>query len=139
MLISFLAALAVAIVVLTFVQTLAAYPTLPDRVPTGFYWDGTPRGYGPRAFVWFIVGVQIFAACVMAYADYAIATNAPGTHGSLLGSLIVSVCVLAILWRGQMLVISCAKSGASRARMNGFWTFLVVGMSIVLIDVFAIH
>jgi len=139
MLLAFLAALAVAIVVLTFVQTLSAYPTLPDRVPTGFYWDGTARGYGPRPFIWFVVAVQVFAGCIMAFADYAVATDAPGTHGSLLGSLIASVCVLAILWRAQMLMISCAKSGASRVPMNGFWTFLVVGMSIVLIDVFAIR
>jgi hypothetical protein len=138
MLLSFLAAVSAAIVVITFGQTWAAYPALPDRVPLGLAWNGVPRGFGPRPMIWLIVAVQIFAACVMAFADYAIATHQPGTHGTLLGSLIASVCVLAILWRAQMLLIASAKSGASRVPMNGFLTFCGAMMVLLLIDVFVI-
>jgi hypothetical protein len=139
MLVSFLAAAAAAIILITVAQTLIAYPSLPNRVPLGLAWNGAPRGFGPRPMIWLIVAVQIFAACIMAYADYAIATHQPGAHGTLLGSLIASVGVFAMLWRGQMLMISSAKSGGSPVPMNGFFSFLAVGMSIVLFAAFVIH
>ncbi len=138
MLLSFLAALAAAIVFITFVQTWGAYGALPDRVPLGLTWNGVPRSLGPRPMIWVIVAAQIFAACIMAYADYAIATHAPGAHGSLLGSLLASVCVLAILWRAQTLLIASAKHGNSPVPMGGFWVTFGFLMLIVLIDVFAI-
>lgn len=136
---SFLAALSAAIVVMTIVQTAAAYPSLPDRVPLNFGWDGRPRGYGPRAAIWFIVAVQIFAASVMAFADYALATHAPGTHGTLLGSLVASVPALTMFWGAQRVLISCAKNGEAFVQTRRFAGLVAVSIALVLLAAFAIH
>lgn len=139
LLISFLAALAAAIVVITIAQTAAAYSNLPREVPMQFNWDGTIRSTGSRPMIWFTVVIQIFVACVMAAVGYAMATSQPGTHGSVLGLSITAVCVNAIIWRVQTMLISSALSGAKRVPMSGFLAFFVPGFALILIAAFAIH
>ena len=139
MLASFLAALAAAIAAITAVQTWAAYSSLPQRVPVGLDAYGYPRSMGPRPVIWLIVAVQLSILVLMAYSDYALATHAPGTHGSLLGGSIISTAVMALMWRVQMLLLSSAKSGGNPVPMNGFWIFFAAFMAIVAFDVIVIR
>lgn len=137
MLASFFAALAAALVAITVAQTAAAYPVLPARVPMGFDYDGTVR-FAPRPMIWFMIFVQAAVAAVIAYAGRAIAVNAPGTHGSLLGLSIVAACVMAMMWRLQSLMLCAAKSGEKRVSLRGFWLFSSACFAVVLFAVFAI-
>ena len=137
--VAFLAALAAAIAAITAVQTWAAYPSLPLRVPVGLDAYGYPRSMAPRPVIWLIVVVQLCILVLMAYGDYAIATHAPGTHGSLLGASIIAAAVMALMWRVQMLLLSSAKSDGNPVPMNGFWIFLAAFMAIVALDVIVIR
>lgn len=134
----FCAALAGAAMVMTVVQTWAAYPGLPSQVPLGLDWKGAARSLAPRPMIWFIVVIQIFIAAVILFAGYAIATHMPGTHGTLPGLSIFSVLLMAMMWRVQMLLISAAKSGGKPVPMNGFWKFLAAWVVLALLDVFLI-
>jgi hypothetical protein len=138
MLVAFFTALAAAFVVFNIAQTAAAYAQLPARVPMGLNADGSARSFGPRPFIWFTIVAQLLVACVMAYADYAIATHQPGTHGTLLGASIVSVLIMALIWRVQGLLIASARNGGKPVSMRGFWMFFVVWIAALLFDVFAI-
>lgn len=137
-LVSFLVALAAAIITLTIVQTAAAYSSLPAQVPMGLNYDGSVRGTWPRPMIWFTVGVQLLVACVMVYAGQAIVSGAPGTHGTLRGLTITAVCVNAIIWRVQMLLISAAKSSGNAVPMRGFWLFLGACLALTFLDAFLI-
>lgn len=130
MLLSFFAALAAAIVVMTFVQTLAEYPALPERVPLGFAWNGIPNRFGPRPAIWMLPVVEVLCVAIFAFAGYALANDWPGAHGSLRGMVVFAPCELAILWRAQSLIISAAKSGEKHVPMGGFWLFFLVMMAI---------
>jgi hypothetical protein len=138
-LVAFFVAAAAAFVVFNIAQTLSAYGTLPAQVPIGLNADGSARSFAPRPTIWLTVAVQLFVACIMAYADYAIATKQPGTHGTLLGSSIGSACVMALIWRVQGLLIESARSGGKPLAMKGFWLFLAVWIAVLLFDVIAIH
>jgi hypothetical protein len=120
---AFFAALSAAVVVMTFAHTLAEYPSLPDRVPLHLRYNGTVDNWGPRSSVWLLPGLQVVVAAVMVFSGYALVTGMPGTHGSVLGLAFFAPCVLAILWRAQLLLISAAKSGGKRVAMGGFWLF----------------
>lgn len=135
---SFCAALAAALIVINVVQTWAVYPQLPDRVPLQFNWNGVPRTYGPRASIWLVVFIQLVVGIGMVFTGYALATHAPGTHGSLTGFVIFTVLFNAMLWRVQRLLISAAKSGGNRVPMSGFLLFCGVCLVLILIDAFAI-
>lgn len=139
MLIGFLAALAAAIVFLTFLQTAAAYPALPQRVPIHLNAGGVADGFGPKSMIWLLPAIQVLIGIVFVYGGHAIATNQPGVHGSLLGSTIVGVCVAALTWRVQQLLIESAKSGGKPVPMRGFWAFFGVWMCVVLFDAFVIR
>jgi uncharacterized protein DUF1648 len=139
LLVSFFAALAAAIVAMTILHTAASYSSLPPEVPMQFNWDGTVRSTASRPMIWFTVVIQVFVSCVMLAAGYAIATNQPGAHGSLLGLSIVAVCVNAIIWRVQTMLVSSAISGAKRVPMSGFLVFFVPCFALILIAAFAIH
>lgn len=121
-----------------FFHTIVAYPKLPDTVPLHLDWQGSIDNSGPRWMIFLLPVLSVVVSGMMAFAGYAIATHAPGTHGTLLGFAIVAVCVMALLWRAQALLISVAKSGGNRVSMRGFWMFFAVWMLIVLIDAFAI-
>lgn len=138
MLASFLAALSAAIITINVLQTWTAYPQLPDRVPLGFAFNGEVRSRGPRAMIWFTVGLQIAIAALMWASGYALATHAPGTHGTLTGFLIFTVIFNAMLWRVQTLLIFAAKSGRDRVPMSGFLLVFGVCVVLILIDAFAI-
>lgn len=138
MFVAFCAALAAALIVVNVAQTWAAYPRLPDRVALQFEWNGVPRSYGPRWTIWFAVILQIFLGIGMAFTAYAMANHAPGVHGTPRGFAIFAVLFNALLWRVQTLLLSAAKSGASRVPMNGFLMFFAVWFALLLIDVFAV-
>lgn len=125
MLVPFCAALAAAIVAITWVQTSTEYKALPNRVPLNFGFDGVVNSFGPRGGIWLLPAVQLFSAAIFVFAGYALAVGAPGTHGSLPGLAVFAPCILAALWRAQRLIISAARSGASRVPMGGFWLFFV--------------
>jgi hypothetical protein len=134
----FLLALTVAFFLFNVAQTWLAYPTLPERVPTGLNFDGTARGFAPRPVIWFVVIIQAVVLGGIAFSDYAIATHQPGTHGTLLGSSIASTAIMALIWRVQRLLISAARSDSKAVPMGGFWASVIVVISIVLIAAFAI-
>lgn len=138
-LISFLAALAAAIIVITIAQTAAAYPNLPAQVPVGFEWNGNLRNRGPRPMIWLVPAVQILVACVSAFAGYGIATQQPGTHGSLLGLSIAGVAIFSMMWRVQSLLLSAAQTAECRLPASRFLPFFVVCFVVLLIDAFAIR
>lgn len=138
MLVGFLAALAAAFIFLTFLQTLSAFPSLPAQFPMHLDWRGRASGTGPRSMAFLVPGIQLLTLCLMVFAGYAIATGAPGTHGSLLGLTIIAVSVMVLTWRVQMLLIESAKSGGKPVAMRGFWMFFAVWMCVVLADAFLI-
>lgn len=125
MLVAFCAALAAAIVCITFVQTWSSYGTLPDKVPMSIGFGGTVNAYGPRPMIWLLPAVMLVSSGIFVFAGYALANNLPGTHGSLRGMAAFAPCEFAILWRAQLLLISGAKYGGSRVPMSGFWPFFV--------------
>jgi hypothetical protein len=135
---SFFFALAAALMVVNVAQTLLAYSALPERVPTGLNADGSARGFGPRPMIWLIVAIQAAAACVMVYVGYAIATHAPGTHGSLFGFSIFTGLFNAFMCRVQALMISAANAGGKPLPMRGFWLFSGGWLAAVLLDAFLI-
>jgi hypothetical protein len=139
MLIAVLAASAAAIVVVTFLQTINEYRTLPERFPLHLDVNGNVNNYGPRWTAFLVPAIQISVLALMAFADYSIAAGAPGTHGSLLGATIVAVCMAALTWRVQLLLIESAKSDGKPVSMRGFWMFFGAWMCVVLFDVFVIH
>lgn len=136
--VSFCAALAAALVVITIVQTWAAYPQLPDRVALQFELNGAPRSYGPRWTIWVPVLIQVLIGIGMAFTGYAIATHAPGVHGTLTGFSIFTVLFNALIWRVQTLLLSAAKSAEYRLPMKRFWPFVAVWIALILVDAIVI-
>ncbi|HKU68869.1 MAG TPA: DUF1648 domain-containing protein [Candidatus Baltobacteraceae bacterium] len=126
MLVSFLAATAAAIVVMTVVHTVAEYPNLPDRVPLNIGATGVVNTWGPRFAIWFLPAVAIVTAGIMLFGGYAIAAGSRGAHGSVPGAAFFAACILAVVARAQWLLISVAKSGGNRVPMTGFWLFFAV-------------
>jgi len=136
MLVAFCAALAAAIVVITWVQTSAEYRTVPNRVPLSLGFDGVVNSYGPRGAIWLLPAVQLFSAAIFIFSGYGIAVGAPGAHGSLPGLAVFAPCILALLWRAQRLIISAARSAASRVQMGGFWLFFVAMLAAGTLAIF---
>jgi|HubBroStandDraft_1064217.scaffolds.fasta_scaffold15252_4 hypothetical protein len=129
MLLSVAVVAGVAIIALTAAITAMQYASLPERVPIHLSIDGTPDGYGPRPMIWFIVGTQVFCIVLFVLSGMAIAGHAPGTHGSLAGLPVFAVCILALLWRGQVQLLAAAKS-ATPVPMLGLWVFLAASLAI---------
>jgi len=136
MLVAFCAALAAAIVVITWVQTSAEYRTVPNRVPLSLGFDGVVNSYGPRGALWLLPAVQLFSAAIFIFSGYALAVGAPGAHGSLPGLAVFAPWILALLWRAQRLIISAARSAASRVQMGGFWLFFVAMLAAGTLAIF---
>lgn len=128
-----LAGLDAVIIAITIAMTLAAYPTLPARVPVQFNWDGSVRSFGSRLFILLPVAIQLVCAVFMAYCGYGLATHAPGTHGTLPGFLLFTVCFNALLWRTEKFLITAAN-GAGAPAMRGFFVWVAVFMVAVLLD-----
>lgn len=128
--VAFFAAVSAAIVATTFLYTSAEYGTLPDRVPLQVGIDGTVNAYGPRVAIWFLPGVQLLSLGIFAFAGYAVATNMPGTHGSLRGLAVFAPCILAVVWRAQLLLISVAKANGNRVPLGGFWLFFAAMLAV---------
>ena len=138
LLVAFFAALSAAIVAVTFFQTMAVYPSL-TQFPLHLDWKGRASGLGPRGLAFLVPGIQVFVAAVMAVAGYAIATGAPGAHGNRLSVSIIGVCMAALTWRVQMLLIESARSGGKPVPMRGFWLFFVVWIVAVEFVAFGIY
>ena len=135
---AFLAALAAAMLLMTLVQTAGAYAALPPRVPLGLTWDGTLRSMAPRPMAWFLPAVQLFCGAVLAFSGWAIATQMPGTHGTMLPLVVDAVVLNAILWRVQSLLLFAARSGQKRVAMGNFWIFVAIAIATILIVSFAV-
>lgn len=118
---------------------MAAYSTLPDRVPVHMNASGEADGFGPKFMIWLVPLVQVVSGVVMLYGTRALASHAPGTHGTVLGATIIAVCVMALTWRVQQLLIASAKSGGQPVPMRGFWVFFAAWMCVVLFDALVIH
>jgi uncharacterized membrane protein len=102
--------------------TFRRYGELPDRIPMHFWFDGTVTNYGPRPVAWLLVGIQIVIAV-----SYALTSASAASH---LVASILAVCVIAICWRSQVLIISAALSGEKRVAMTGFYLFLAATMTV---------
>lgn len=139
LLLSFLAAVAAATIVGTFVQTAAAYSSLPARVPLGLNWDGTLRSMAPRPMICLLPAIQVFCAGIFCFSGWAIATEQPGTHGTILQLTVDAVAINAVMWRTQSLLIFAARSGQQRVPTGGFWPFLIIAIGAILIVSFALH
>ena len=125
-----LGVLGLAIIALTIVTTAIAYPGLPDRAPLHLGLTGKVDSYGPKPAIWLMVGVQIFSAATLAYSYWATSTHQPGSHGSTHGLPAFGVCILAILWRGQLMLIDAAKSPVGQTDPRGFWIFFIAMMAL---------
>ena len=134
MLVSLAIALAAAIIVMTWVQTGDQYRTLPDRVPLHMDLNGTVDLWGPRFAIWMLPAVQLACAGIMAFAGYAISVGAANTHGSVRGVAFFAPCMLALLWRAQVLLISIAKSGEERVPMGSFWIFFAAAFGAAMLS-----
>ncbi len=122
--------LAAFIIALTANQTANVYSSLPERVVLGFYWDGTPRSFAPRPFIWMLVVVQCFILGVEAAAATAIVRGAPNVHGTVTSVAIISVALSAILWQAQRQLIKSSLDPQARPGAS-FWTTIIVGMAVV--------
>jgi hypothetical protein len=111
---------------------------LPNSVPIHLNWRGEADSFGPKFMVWLIPAIQLSIAALMLFSGYAIATHAPGTHGSLPGMTVIAVCMAALTWRVQMLIIEAARNAGKCVSMRGFWAFFAVWLCVVLFDAFVI-
>jgi uncharacterized membrane protein len=127
------AAAVTGIILVTVAQTREAYPRLPERVPIHIGPAGNIDGYGPKGMIWMLVGVQITVAMIEVAAGFALASNAPHTHGSPLGLAVIAVCVTALLWRVQNLLVAAATSGETSVPMRKFWLFFGATMMCVVL------
>lgn len=109
----------------TVVVTSSRYGELPETIPIHFGLDGTVNGYGPRSTVWMLVGTQA-AIAVGSFLIYA-------TTGARV-ALVLGVCMLAIFWRVQLLILSAATPGEKRTPVGGSVVFILAA---VLIGLFA--
>lgn len=129
-LVGLFAAIAAAALVVTIAQTAAVYPALPSRVPSGLDLHGVARGYWPRPMIWLTVAIQAAVLAMML-------VTGPG-RGSALGMSIIAVCVSALIWRVQNLLLSAARSAGRPVPMRGFWMFFGAWLLVVLVDAFTI-
>ncbi len=120
--IAVLVAVGWAIIVATIVLTAVNYRALPQRVPLHFLIDGTIIGDGPRPAVWLVPGLQ---PLLFIYAQM-------HARGYPAGQLIMADCLLALMWRGQALIIATAVSGRQRAEMSGFYIFLAFAVALAI-------
>jgi uncharacterized membrane protein len=101
--------------------TASRYGDLPETIPIHFGLDGTANRYGPRSTVWLLVGMQ--AALALGFSTIYATT---GTRGVL----VLGVCLVAIFWRVQMLILSAAMTGAKRTPVGGSVLFILVALAI---------
>lgn len=57
-------AVGAAIIIVTIAFTASRYRELPDRIPLHFGITGIADSYGPRPFIWLVVGMQLLCAAV---------------------------------------------------------------------------
>jgi Protein of unknown function (DUF1648) len=105
-----------AIVIGTIALTAARYRELPDRIPLHFGITGIADSYGPRAFIWLIVGMQLLCAAVYTVLYLSVGDRA---------TLIYGVGFLAIFFWAQMQIISAAITGKNRMPIGLFWAVFV--------------
>jgi uncharacterized membrane protein len=96
----------------TIAYTAARYRELPDRVPLHFGITGRADSYGPRPFVWLIVGLQLLCGAL-----YTVLYLSEGNHGFL----IIGVGISAIFLWAQMLIVAAAITGKNRIPVALFW------------------
>lgn len=117
---------ACALVAATFAATADAYPNLPDKVPLHIGPDGCVNGRGPRAFIWMLPLVQLVTMLLVASAIAALALGVPGTHGSPRGAGLIGLCVVALLWRVQRLLLQVAQDNGDRVDLRGIAIWLLL-------------
>jgi hypothetical protein len=138
MVIAVLAAAGAVIVFLTIANTAARYGELPDRIPLHFWLDGTVNTWGPRPAVWLMVLLQIvLAALYSALTGLWLHQELPVRFVTAMAAF--GLLMLLLLWRAQLLIISTALSGKTRADLVPFWWFFGVTMlcAIAIVTAFA--
>lgn len=128
MIVALLAGAGLAVVAATIILTATSYRQLPERVPLHFGLDGTVNTWGPRPAVWLLPVIAGAVATVNAL----VFTSMPDAARGLL----IADFVLALLWRGQVLIITTATSGKDKAELGGFLLFAIFTLVIVLSVVF---
>ena len=101
--------------------TASRYGDLPETIPIHFGLDGTVNGYGPRATAWILVAAQV-----------AIALGSASVYvtAGVRGILVMGVCMLLILLRVQLLILSAAMTGAKRAPIGRSAFFILAALAI---------
>lgn len=100
----------------TIAFTAARYRELPDRVPLHFGITGRADSYGPRPFVWLIVGLQLLCAAL-----YTVLYLSEGNRFLLIMG--VGICAI-FLW-AQMVIVAAAITGKNRIPVALFWAVFV--------------
>ncbi|MGA2760861.1 MAG: DUF1648 domain-containing protein [Candidatus Cybelea sp.] len=101
--------------------TSSRYGDLPEVIPIHFGLDGTVNRYGPRSMAWLLVVMQVAIA-----AGFFSIYSATGTRGVL----VMGVCMAAIFFRVQLLILSAAMTGAKRVPIGGSVLFIVVALAV---------
>jgi hypothetical protein len=101
-----------AIIIGTIAFTAARYGELPDRVPLHFGITGRADSYGPRPFVWLIVGLQLL--CAILYTVLYLSQRNRGLP-------VIAVGMSAIFLWAQTRIISAAITGKNRIPVAQVW------------------
>lgn len=117
---------ACALVAATFAATADAYPHLPDKVPLHIGLNGTVDGWGPRPAIWMLPVVQLLTTLLLLAVITALSLHLPNTHGSPRGACVIGICVLAILWRAQKLLLELARNKGDRVDLTGIWIWFAL-------------
>lgn len=96
--------------------TSARYRELSDRVPLHFGITGIADSYGPRPFVWLIVGLQLLCAIL-----YTVLYLSEGDRGLL----VMGVGISAIFLWAQTQIVSAAITGKNHIPVAQFWIVFV--------------
>jgi phospholipase C len=118
MIVGVLAGAGLVMVTATIFMTARSYGKLPQRVPLHFGLDGSVNTWGPRPAVWLVPAIQLAIATMDALV---FSSGAEPVRGLLLADFI-----LALMWRAQLLIITTATSGKTKADLSGFWLTLLV-------------
>ena len=104
------------ILIATIAYTASRYRELPDRVPLHFGITGIADSYGPRSFVWLIVGVQLLSALLYVVL-YLYERNR--------SILVTGVGISAMLLWIQTQIVAAAITGKNRIPVALFWVVFV--------------
>jgi uncharacterized membrane protein len=129
---SFLAAVGIAVIVITAFFTATNYDELPARIPTHFGFSPEPDGYGPKPMAWMLPIVQSVVVVICAWVAY----QKPVSDRELFGVLGVADSVVLTLFAAQWLIIETARNGPSVKRFRTFWLIFVLTVIVVPVSAF---